>query len=138
MGIGSYHQWDKIICLLDFQTTTYTLYSRITNEWCIAVVIFIENTKIFHKNPLSFQYYDHCCRYWELYQYSTLKWTPKGNKKSLKIPKGQSEFVNRKMTDNIMAKRKRTKGQSTIHFACLSKRNTECFYVFKIRWQGII
>jgi hypothetical protein len=30
-------------------------------------------------------------------------------KKSLKIPKGKSESVNRRITDNTMAKRKRTK-----------------------------
>jgi hypothetical protein len=35
-------------------------------------------------------------------------------KKSLKIPKGQSETVYRRRTDNTMAKRKRTKGQTTI------------------------
>ena len=36
-------------------------------------------------------------------------------KKSLKIPKGQSESVYRRRTDNTMAKRKRTKGQTTIN-----------------------
>ena len=36
-------------------------------------------------------------------------------KKSLKIPKGQSESVNRRRTDNTMAKRKSTKGQTTIY-----------------------
>jgi len=36
------------------------------------------------------------------------------NKKSLKIPKGQSESVYRR-TDNTMAKRKSTKGQTTIN-----------------------
>jgi hypothetical protein len=35
-------------------------------------------------------------------------------KKSLKIPKGQSESVIRR-TDNTMAKRKRTKGQTIIY-----------------------
>jgi hypothetical protein len=35
--------------------------------------------------------------------------------KSLKIPKEESESVNRRRTDNMMAKRKRTKGQSTIY-----------------------
>ena len=35
-------------------------------------------------------------------------------KKSLKIPKGQSETVYRRRIDNTMAKRKRTKGQTTI------------------------
>jgi len=35
-------------------------------------------------------------------------------KKSLKIPKGQSESVNRR-TDNTMAKSKSTKGQTTIN-----------------------
>ena len=35
-------------------------------------------------------------------------------KKNLKIPKGQSETVNRRSTNNTMAKRKRTKGQTTI------------------------
>jgi hypothetical protein len=35
------------------------------------------------------------------------------SKKSLKIPKGQSESVYRRRTDNIMAKRKSTKGQTT-------------------------
>jgi hypothetical protein len=37
------------------------------------------------------------------------------NKKSLKIPKEQSESVNRRRTDNTMAKRKSTRGQSTIY-----------------------
>ena len=36
-------------------------------------------------------------------------------KKSLKIPKGQSESVYRRRTDKTMAKRKRTKGQTTIN-----------------------
>ena len=36
-------------------------------------------------------------------------------KKSLKIPKGQSESVYRRRTDNTMAKRKSTKGQTTAH-----------------------
>ena len=36
-------------------------------------------------------------------------------KKSLKIPMGQSEYVYRKRTDNTMAKRKSTKGQTTIY-----------------------
>jgi hypothetical protein len=35
---------------------------------------------------------------------------PVVNKKSLKIPKGQSESVYRRRTDNTMAKRKSTKG----------------------------
>ena len=35
--------------------------------------------------------------------------------KSLKIPKGQSESVYRIRTDNTMAKRKSTKGQTTIN-----------------------
>jgi hypothetical protein len=39
---------------------------------------------------------------------------PVSNKKSLKIPKGQSESVYRR-TDNTMAKRKSTKGQTTIY-----------------------
>ena len=38
---------------------------------------------------------------------------PTIDKKSLKIPKGYSESVNRRRTDNTMAKRKRTKGQTT-------------------------
>jgi len=33
----------------------------------------------------------------------------------LKIPKGKSESVNRRRTDNTMAKRKRTEGQTTIY-----------------------
>ena len=36
-------------------------------------------------------------------------------KKSLKIPKGKSESVYRRRTDNTMAKRKNTKGQTTIY-----------------------
>jgi len=35
--------------------------------------------------------------------------------KSLKIPKGQSESVYRRGTDKTMAKRKSTKGQTTIY-----------------------
>jgi len=37
------------------------------------------------------------------------------SEKSLKIPKGQSESVNLRRTDNTMAKRKSTKGQTTIN-----------------------
>ena len=36
------------------------------------------------------------------------------SQKSLKIPKGQSETVYRRRTDNTMAKRKSTKGQTSI------------------------
>jgi len=36
-------------------------------------------------------------------------------KKSLQIPKGQSESINRRRTDNTMAKRKGTKGKTTIY-----------------------
>ena len=36
-------------------------------------------------------------------------------KKRLKIPKGYSETVNRRRTDNTMAKRKSTNGQTTIY-----------------------
>jgi hypothetical protein len=36
-------------------------------------------------------------------------------KKSFKIPKKKSEFVNRKRTDNTMAKRKKDKQRSTTH-----------------------
>ena len=36
-------------------------------------------------------------------------------KKNLKIPKGQSESVYRRKTDNTMAKRKSNKGQRTIY-----------------------
>jgi len=36
-------------------------------------------------------------------------------KKSLKIPKGYSESVNQRRTENTIAKRKRTKGQTTTY-----------------------
>ena len=36
------------------------------------------------------------------------------DKKRLKIPKGQSESVYRRRTDNTMAKRRNVKGQGTI------------------------
>jgi hypothetical protein len=36
-------------------------------------------------------------------------------KKSLKTPKGQPESVYRRRTDNTMARRKSTKGQTTIY-----------------------
>jgi len=37
-----------------------------------------------------------------------------GHKESLKIPKGLSESLNRRRTDNTMTKRKGTKEQTTI------------------------
>jgi len=40
---------------------------------------------------------------------------PQLTKKSLKIPKGQSESVNRRRTDNTMDKRISTKRQTTIY-----------------------
>jgi hypothetical protein len=39
----------------------------------------------------------------------------RSHKKSLKIPKGLSESVNRRSADNSMVKRKSTKGQTTIY-----------------------
>jgi len=39
----------------------------------------------------------------------------KSMKKSLKIPKEWSEFVNQSKIDNTMAKRKSTKGQTMIY-----------------------
>jgi hypothetical protein len=39
----------------------------------------------------------------------------KREKNSLKIPKGQSESLYQRRTDNIMAKRKSTKGQTTLY-----------------------
>ena len=36
-------------------------------------------------------------------------------RKSLKVPKGQAESVNQRRTDNTIAKRKSTKGQTTIY-----------------------
>jgi hypothetical protein len=58
-----------------------------------------------------------------------------GHKKSLKIPKGQSESVYRRKTDNTMAKRKNTKGQTTIykrvHFMQCSTKLTCIFLTIK-------
>jgi len=45
---------------------------------------------------------------------NTISQIAKNDKKSLKIPKGQSETVYRRRTDNTMAKRKSTNGQTTI------------------------
>jgi len=47
-----------------------------------------------------------------------------GFKKSLKIPKGNPETVNRR-TDNTMAIRKRTKGQTMIYKRLHKKLNIE-------------
>jgi hypothetical protein len=44
--------------------------------------------------------------------------------KSLKIPKRQSESVYRRRTDNTMAKRKSTKGQTTIYKTIQKKIQT--------------
>jgi hypothetical protein len=44
------------------------------------------------------------------------------NKKSLKISKGQSESVYRRRTDNAMAKRESTKGQTTSTDNTMAKR----------------
>ena len=46
-------------------------------------------------------------------------------KKSLKIPKGQSESVNQKRTDSTMANRKGAKGQTTINNALHRKLTIE-------------
>jgi hypothetical protein len=43
-----------------------------------------------------------------------IKWVIVDSKKSLKIPKGQSESVYVRRTDNTKANRKRTKGQTYI------------------------
>ena len=45
-------------------------------------------------------------------------------KKSLKIPKGQSESVYRRRTDNTMTKRKSTKGQKTINKTCIQNQRS--------------
>jgi hypothetical protein len=43
----------------------------------------------------------------------------------LKIPKGYSEAMNRRRTDNTMIKRKRTKGQTTFYKTLHRKLTTE-------------
>ena len=61
-------------------------------HWSMSKIAFLLYFKIF---------------YW-LYAHITYK-------KSLKTPKGQSESVYQRRTDNTMAKRKCTKGQTTIY-----------------------
>ena len=51
------------------------------------------------------------------------------HKKSLKIPKGYSEAVNRRRTDNTMTNRKRTKGQTTIYKT--QHRKLKIYQIFK-------
>jgi len=57
------------------------------------------------------------CGWWTivLVEVTSLCWIIRKFKKSLKIPKGQSESVYRRRTANTMAKRKSTKGQTTIY-----------------------
>ena len=40
-------------------------------------------------------------------------------RKSLKIPKRSSEYANQRRTDNIMTKRKRTKGQLVVRLSAI-------------------
>ena len=61
-----------------------------------------------------------CCEYEN--QKALATWWPIGygymcprEKKGLKIPNGSSESVNPRRTDNTMAKRKSTKGQTTTY-----------------------
>jgi hypothetical protein len=67
----------------------------------------------------------------------TLRYTLKCYKRSLKIPKGQSEFVNRRRTDNTMAKRKvqKDKQQSTKHTHKATDRVTLEYMCYK--WPRI-
>ena len=60
----------------------------------------------------------HCCCFQPLREPKTHFMQKKANgdpKKSLKIPKGQSGTVYQRRTDNTMAKRKSTKGQTIIY-----------------------
>jgi len=55
-----------------------------------------------------------------MFKYENDRWYPHGNspmlKRSVKIPKGQSESVYRRRTDNTMAKRKSTNNdQQNMH-----------------------
>ena len=58
---------------------------------------------------------DYACTWLRLFQ-KRIGYT--NSKKSLKIPKGQSESVYRRRTDNTMGK-KSTKGQTTIYKTCI-------------------
>ena len=51
----------------------------------------------------------------KIYKINTILNTQLIYKKSLNIPQGSSESVYRRRTDNTMAKRKSTKGQTTIY-----------------------
>ena len=53
--------------------------------------------------------------------------------KSLKIPKWQSGIINQRGTDNVMAKRKGTKGPTTIYNALYRKLKFEQQQHYKIR-----
>jgi hypothetical protein len=45
----------------------------------------------------------------------SINFIPLEDKKCVKIPKGKSESMNRRRTDNIMDKRKSTNGHTTIY-----------------------
>ena len=74
------------------ENTKFRIYA------CCIYQEYIKTALILNERTLSMQY-----------NFSTIML------KSWKIPKGNSDNVNRRRTDNIMAKTKRTKGQTTIY-----------------------
>jgi len=59
--------------------------------------------------------------------------------KCFKIPKGQSEAVIRRRTDNTMAKRKRSKGHTLVYKTLHRKLEMEQYVLHKTRrWTQVI
>ena len=94
---------DYAFCLLALKGSKKwrpPLFCAICN-FNLQITIFI-NTNVFYLLPFRFSRL--------LVKIMTFSF-----KKSLKIPKGKSESVVRRRTDNTIAKRKSTKGQTTIY-----------------------
>jgi hypothetical protein len=103
--------WKHVICEIFI-----VLLHGINNESYFRIETISKTSKILSTNYNEFV--DFVCAHYLEFIFSLknvirlqLKYKPT---KSLKIPKGQSESVYQRTTDNTMAKRKRTKGQTTI------------------------